>query len=290
MAIPVPDDLRALRRLHLQLGRRVDSLFAGDYRAAVRGRGMEFDEVRAYAPGDDVRRIDWNVTARRGGDPYVKLFREERQLTLVLVVDVSGSTEVGFAQGAPGDAKRRLVARVAGALAIAAARNRDRVGLLTFSDGPERWLAPRASRHHAWTVLREVTEGARRARGTALAPALERLARTQRRRCTMVVISDFLDDGPWARPLSMLARRHEVHGVVVHDPIERGLGGGLFEIEDAETGAVRLVDGSAWAAEYDPSLRVRAVRATGCRAVAVDTREDALVALHRHLQQAAVRR
>jgi uncharacterized protein (DUF58 family) len=290
MAIPVPDDLRALRRLHLQLGRRVDSLFAGDYRAAVRGRGMEFDEVRAYTPGDDVRRIDWNVTARRGGEPYVKLFREERQLTLVLVVDLSGSTEVGFGAGAPGDAKRRLVARVAGALAIAAARNRDRVGVLTFSDGPETWLAPRASRHHAWAVLRAVTAGSRRSRGTALAPALERLARSQRRRCTMVVVSDFLDDGPWARPLGMLARRHEVHAVVVHDPIERGLGTGLFEIEDAETGAVRVVDGATWAGEADPAERVRAARACGCRAVAISTHDDALLVLHRHLQQAAVRR
>jgi uncharacterized protein (DUF58 family) len=154
------DELKELRRLHVQFGRRVDSVFLGDYRSAVRGRGMEFEEVRGYVPGDDIRHIDWNVTAR-SGEPFIKVFREERQNTLILAVDVSGSTRVGG-----GIAERRLqLARIAGGLAYAGIRNRDRVGLLTFSDRVESWLSPRPTRSHAWAVIAAVYEARGQHRG-----------------------------------------------------------------------------------------------------------------------------
>ena len=152
-----PEELRQIRRLHVQLARRVDSPLAGEYRSAFRGQGMEFEEVRPYLPGDDVRHIDWNVTARANA-PFIKEFREERELTLVLVLDVSGSMLFGGG-GLDGRTDKRLqVARLAGALAFAAIRNRDRVGLLSFSDGVERYLPPRKSRGHAWAVIQAAFE------------------------------------------------------------------------------------------------------------------------------------
>jgi len=143
------DDLLQIRRLQLQLDRKVDSPFAGEYRSAFRGRGMEFEEVRPYVPGDDVRHIDWNVTARTGS-PFIKEFREERELTLMVVMDVSGSVRFGSG-GRDGRTDKRLqIARLAGALAYAAVRNGDRVGLVAFSDRVEQFLPPRKTRGYAW--------------------------------------------------------------------------------------------------------------------------------------------
>jgi uncharacterized protein (DUF58 family) len=277
------DELRELRRLHVQFGRRVDSVFLGDYRSAVRGRGMEFEEVRAYVPGDDIRHLDWNVTAR-SGEPFIKVFREERQNTLILVVDVSGSTRVGG-----GHAERRLqLARIAGGLAYAGIRNRDRVGLLTFSDRVETWLSPRPTRGHAWAVIASVYEAKRQHRGTDLAAALAFLARVQRRRATVVIVSDFLDTGDWGRVLAPLARRHELHAFLVHDPLDEALPDlGLLELVDAETGEPFVVDG-AWGG-LSVAAREQALTRAGARTAAIDTREDPWNALHRHFQRLARR-
>jgi len=278
------EELRELRRLHVSLGRRVDSLFAGDYRSAFRGRGMEFEEVRAYVPGDDVRHIDWNVTARNGA-PFIKIFREERQNTVILAVDVSGSARVGSG-GRDGRTDRRLqIARIAGSLAFAGTRNRDRVGLVTFSDQIETWLSPRPTRGHVWAIIEQVY-GARAAhRGTNLAELFRFLAKTQRRRATIVVISDFLDDGPWGKPLATLARRHEVHGIVVHDALDEGLRQlGLVELIDAETGIPFFVDGASWFAAGNPDLRQNELRKAGVRATVIGTGDDANHRLQQHFQ------
>lgn len=284
-------ELRELQRVHLRAGRVVDALFAGDYRAVVRGRGMEFEEVRAYVPGDDVRHLDWNVTARANA-PFVKVFREERQLTVLLAVDVSGSAQVGSG-GRDGRTDRRLqMARVAGGLAWAAARNRDQVGLLTFSDRAERWLAPRRTRGHTWAVIREVYAPTAASKGTDLAAALAHLGKVQRRRAVVILVSDFLDGGPWEAVLGPLVRRHTVHAVLVHDPLDEGLRalGGLVEVQDAETGKTRLIDASTWEGVASVEGRVARLRRLGAKVLAISTADDAFAALRRHFHAQGGRR
>ncbi len=290
MSALTPDELRELRRLHVQLGRRVDSMFAGDYRAAVRGQGMEFEEVRSYFPGDDVRRIDWNVTARTG-EPFVKVFREERQLTLVLAVDVSGSMRVGSG-GRNGRTDKRLqTARVAGGLAFAGVRNRDRVGLVLFSSQIEEYLSPRSSRGHTWAVIQKVYEASGQHPGTDLRGALGFLAQVQRRRAVIVLVSDFLDDGAWLKVLGPVARRHQVHAIVVHDPLEEGLRNlGLLQVQDAESGRRQVIDARASGPVTPVDDRVKALRRAGCRAVALSTDDDPFQVLHRHFQAEGARR
>ncbi|MFT4624461.1 MAG: hypothetical protein ACI8PZ_003120 [Myxococcota bacterium] len=290
MSLLTPEELRELRRLHIHAGRRVDSLFAGEYRSAVRGQGMEFEEVRAYVPGDDVRHLDWNVTARTGA-PFIKVFREERQTTVFLVVDVSGSTRVGSG-GRDGRTTRRLqIARVAGGIAYAGIRNQDRIGLITFSDRVEVALHPRRTRGHVWAVIQKVYEAEGESRGTDLSEALAHLRRLQRRRAVVIVVSDFLDDGPWGAALSSLSARHKVHAVCVHDPIDAGWSGlGLIDVVDAETGRRKLVDGARLAGEWAVEERLRNLRRSGARAVAISTQEDPFTALHRHFHREALRR
>ncbi len=285
-----PEELREIRRLHLQLGRRADAVLAGDYRSAVRGRGMEFDEVREYHPGDDVRHIDWNVTARTG-EPFIKVFREERQLTVLLVVDVSGSVRTGSG-GRDGRTDRRLqLARVAGSLAFASIRNRDRIGLVTFSDRVEHYLPPRRSRGHVWEVIQRIYEGTHTAHGTDLTEALSFAARVMKRRGTIVVVSDFLDAGAWDRPLGQLASRHSVVAACMTDPLDDGLGDlGLVEVEDAETGARRVVDAATLLGRHPVAARLDRLRRAGADALAVDTTDDPIRALHRGLQAGRGRR
>lgn len=286
-----PEELRELRRLHISAGRRVDSLFAGDYRSAVRGQGMEFEEVRAYHPGDDVRHIDWNVTARTG-EPFVKVYREERQVTVLLVVDVSGSTRTGTG-GRDGRTDRRLqIARVAGGLAYASLRNQDRIGLITFTDEVEKYLTPRRSRGHTWAVIQHVYKARSDNEGTSIEAALEFVHKVQRRRAVVIVVSDFQDPGSWDRVLGTLSRRHKVHAVLVHDPLDQGSVGamGLLDIVDAETGKSTVVDASRFVAAAGLEDRVARVRRTGARTVALGTGEDAFAVLHRHFHREGARR
>jgi uncharacterized protein (DUF58 family) len=285
-----PEELRELRRLHVSAGRRVDSLFAGEYRSVVKGQGMEFEEVRLYVPGDDIRHLDWNVTARTG-DPYVKVFREERQVTVLLVVDVSGSTETGGG-GRDGRTDRRLqIARIAGGLAYASLRNQDRVGLVTFTDQVETVLTPRRNRSHTWAVIQAVYAGHAKRRGTDIGGALKFVRGIQRRRAVVVVVSDFLDRGPWEPLLGALARRHKVHAVCVHDPLDRSLKGlGLLEVVDAETGRVMVVEGGAYVAQQSIEDRMQRLRRTGARALSLSTTEDPFAALMNHFHREGARR
>jgi uncharacterized protein (DUF58 family) len=285
-----PEELRELRRLHVVVGRKVDSLFSGEWRSAVRGRGMEFEEVRPYQPGDDVRRIDWNVTARTG-EPFVKVFREERQAIVLLVVDVSGSTRAGTG-GRDGRTNRRLqLARVAGGLALAGIRNQDRIGLLTFTDRVESYLSPRRSRGHSWAIIQKVYAPHANGRGTDLAAALAFVHNVQRRRAVVVIASDFLDDGRWQEPLGALARRHRVHALAVHDPLDAPIPGlGLLDVVDPETGERRTVDAAAWGARAAAEERVLALRRLGVRATALSTDDDAFSVLHRHFSAEGGRR
>ncbi len=281
-----PDELVQIRRLQVLLQRRVDSPFAGEYRSAFRGQGMEFEEVRPYTPGDDVRRIDWNVTARTG-EPFVKQFREERELTLLLVLDISGSMRFGGG-GRDGRTDKRLqLARVAGALAWAGIANGDRVGMLAFTEQIEHHLPPRRARGHAWQVLRTAYAPPPTRRGTNLETALERVHRTLKRRAVVCVLSDFVARPEAFRTMGILAQRHQVHGFLVHDPLEAAIpaGIGLVELEDAETGRRQLVDASRLRAKEPVKERVDRIRRAGVRCTAVATDEDPFHRLLGHFRE-----
>jgi uncharacterized protein (DUF58 family) len=278
------EELRQIRRLHVQAGRRVDALLAGDYRSAFKGSGMEFEEVRAYVPGDDVRRIDWNVTARSEG-AWIKEFREERELTMLLLLDVSGSTGFGSG-GRDGRTDKRLqIARLAGGLAYAALRSNDRVGLVSFTDRIERYLPPRKTRGHGWSVIHAAFDRDTEGVGTDLGEALRFANGVLRRRAVVVIVSDFVDVGDVSVPLRALAARHKVHALVVHDPAEAGVPGvGLVAIEDAETGDICTVDASGLSVGETPDARARRLRQSGARVSVVSTGEDAFRRLQMHFR------
>jgi len=279
------EELRQIRRISLQAGRRVDSLFAGGYRSAFRGRGMEFEEVRPYVAGDDVRHIDWNVTARSHEEVFVKEFREERELTLMLVLDCSGS----MAFGSETD-KRLQMARLAGGLAYAAIRNDDRVGLCVFTDQIELFVPPRKSRGHAWRVIREVFEHRPARTGTDLVGAAEHLGKVLKRRAVVCFVSDFLVEQDVRRAMASLASKHRVHGFVLHDPLEAAPPGvGLVEVLDAETGRPRLVDLGEFRAGATVDERLATLRRAGAYASSVSTEQDPFRVLFQHFERVSRR-
>jgi len=234
------DILRRTRLIELRARRLVEDLFAGPYRSAFRGRGIEFDEVREYHPGDDVRSIDWHATARTG-TVQVKHRVEERHLTLLLLVDVSASGDFGSGP----QSKRELVAELAAVLALSAVRNNDRVGLVLVTDQVERFLPPRASRMQALNIVASILDHRARSRATRLQVALDAVVHAFPRRATVFILSDFIDTG-FERSLSIAARRHDVVGVHVRDHAEGQLPSlGWLVCEDAETGEVVELDTSA---------------------------------------------
>lgn len=253
-AIP-PELLKRIRGIEIRSRRLVNSVFLGEYHAVFRGRGIEFAEVREYELGDDVRAIDWNVTARMGA-PYIKKYVEERELTVILALDVSASEAFGSA----GRTKREVAAEVGALLALAAIRNNDKVGLIAFSDRIERFVPPHKGRQHALRVIRELLYLRPQSRGTSIAGALEFMRRVLPRRSVIFLLSDFQDSG-YETALRVLARRHDITAVTLSDPRELTLPAvGMIEVEDAETGVHVLVDTS--------DRRVRelyAVRAAGLR-------------------------
>lgn len=229
-----------IRRLQIQSSRLVTGIFAGAYRSVFRGRGLEFQEVREYQPGDDVRCIDWNVTAR-AGRPYLKQFVEERDLTVLLLLDRSASLDCPTPRGP----KSRTAAEACALLALAAARNHDRVGLLTCSDRVERYLPPAKGGRQAQRIVAELLSGKATGLGTDLAGALEYLDRVCRRPCTLCIVSDF-QCGDLRLPLAALARRHDVVALQVTDDSDLELPeAGLIRVADPESGNLRLLDASA---------------------------------------------
>lgn len=234
--------LRQVRRIEIATRRAVDDQLAGRYHSVFKGQGMAFSEVRPYLPGDDIRHIDWNVSARHPEHGlFVKQFVEEREMTVVLLVDLSASG----AFATRGESKRRRLAKAASLLAFAATRNDDRVGLLLFTDEVELYLPPRKGRGHVLRVIREVLEARPSGRGTDIGAALAYLGRVQRRRAVVFLLSDFLDEG-FDRPLGLALARHDVVAVRVADPAESVLPDlGLARLVDAETGRIALVDTSS---------------------------------------------
>lgn len=234
---PSPDQLRRLRVVSSRL---VTGLFAGEYRSVFKGRGMEFESVREYQPGDDVRHIDWNVTAR-AGRPFLKQFVEERELNLMLLVDRSASLSCPTPRGA----KSRVAAEAAALLALAAARSNDRVGLIACSDRVESFIPPAKGARQARRIVASLCGGASSGRGTDLAAALNYLARVSRRAGTLCIVSDFICPD-FSRELAAVARRHEVVALVVTDPSDFELpNGGLLDLTDEESGRRTLIDSAS---------------------------------------------
>ncbi len=257
--------LKRVRRIAIAARKKATSSAAGDYRAAFHGRGMEFAEVREYRPGDDVRSIDWNVTARAGA-PFVKVFREERDLTLLLLLDLSASQDFGSGLAT----KRDLVAEAAAALALAAVRNRDRVGALLFTDRIECLRRPSRSRTQALAIVRDALSRPLAGFGTDLSVGLSAARRTLKSRAIVVLIADFRASG-YERELGRVARKHDVVAVATTDPAEREFPArGLYRVRDAESGAIRLADASSPAFRRAWSASGRTQAAQVCARLGVD--------------------
>ncbi len=258
---PTPELLAQVRRIEIRARRLASTLLAGDYRSVFRGSGIEFADAREYVPGDDVRMIDWNVTARTG-TPWVKEYVEERELSVVCAVDLSASQLVAHAPSG----RLGVAAELCALLSFAAVYHHDRAGLLTFTDRAERFVAPEHGSRHVLRLVREVLHHEPTRPGTSIAAASDYLARVLRRRSIVFVISDFYDQG-YEQSLRTLARRHEVLALTLTDPLDLELPDlGMVEVEDAERGTRTLIDTSdrgfrrryAEAAE----ARVRARRST----------------------------
>ena len=231
------EQLKAIRKIQIRTSHLVSDLFAGQYQSVFKGRGMEFAEVRQYLPGDDVRTIDWNVTARTGV-PHVKRYVEERELTVMLLVDASASTHFGSVT----QLKNEMAAELAALFAFSAITNNDKVGLVMFSDHVELAVPPRKGTRHVLRVIREVLSFQPRGHGTDISAALEHLNHVSKRRCVTFVLSDFLDAHA-RRALKIANRRHDVVAVVLEDPRDAALPDvGLIALEDPESGERMVVD------------------------------------------------
>jgi uncharacterized protein (DUF58 family) len=231
--------LKKVRRIEITTRGLVNEVFSGEYHSVFKGRGMSFSEVREYQYGDDIRAIDWNVTARTGA-PFVKVFEEERELTVMLVVDVSASGDFGTAERMKGE----VAVEICALLAFSAIKNNDKVGLIIFSDRVEKFVPPRKGRRHVLRVLRELLYFEPEGRGTDITGALKYLTRVVARRAVVFLVSDFFAHG-YRKALSVAGRRHDVVAIHMGDRREETLPAvGLIEFEDAETGAQVVVNTS----------------------------------------------
>lgn len=263
----IKDLMARVGKIRILTRRLVDDRLSGDYHSSFKGQGVEFDEVRPYVPGDDVRTIDWNVTAKTG-IPYIKRFAEERELTVVFMIDVSGSQ--GFGSGGEKGENRRtkmeVAAEVSSLLALTAIRNQDKIGLVLFSDKVEKYIPPRKGQGAVLRLVREVLAAEDGAHGkTDIAAALKFLSSVQKRKAVVFIVSDFLDSG-YERLLASASRHHDMIAIPVSDPAERELPDvGLVELEDPESGELMLVDTS------DAAVRRQFAAASGAEAGSLAT-------------------
>lgn len=237
----IPQELiKKIRQIEIYTSKMVDANFAGQYESVFKGRGMEFDEVREYTPGDDIRSIDWNVTARTG-KPYIKRFVEEREMTVIFAVDLSASGDFGTVN----KAKNELAAEFCAVLAFAAAKNNDKVGLLIFTDQTELYIPAKKGISHMLRLVRELLYFKMPKRKTDIGQALDYLAKIVRKKAVVFLVSDFIETD-FKKPLSLLNKRHDVIAVSVRDRAEIVLPNvGMIELTDAETGEITLVDTSS---------------------------------------------
>ena len=232
--------LQRVRKIEIKTRKLSRNIFAGEYHSQFKGRGMAFSEVREYQPGDDVRSIDWNVTARLN-KPYIKVFEEERELTVMLLVDVSGSRNFGTLS----QMKRDMMAEVAATLAFSTIANNDKVGVIFFSDKVEKFIPAQKGKTHVLHIIRELLSFEPSSSGTDIAQALQYFANAQKRHCTAFLISDFIGSGTMYKPLLIASNRHELNAIQIYDRREAELPNvGLVKFHDAETGGDLWVDTS----------------------------------------------
>ena len=275
--------LKRVRQIEIKTRGLSNNIFAGEYHSAFKGRGMAFAEVREYQYGDDIRDIDWNVTARFN-KPFVKVFEEERELTVMLCVDVSGSLEFGTCV----QTKRRLQTEIAATLAFSAIQNNDKIGVIFFSDKIEKFIPPKKGRKHILYIIRELLEFKPESNRTDVGMAVEYLTSVIKRRCTAFLLSDFIDEKDFRQPLTIANRKHDVVAIQVYDRRAAELPDvGLMQIRDAETGEELLVDTSskkvrnqhaAWWRGQQNRLRETFTR-SGVDNVSVRTDHDYVTAL-----------
>lgn len=235
------DILRKVRKIEIKTRRLSANIFAGQYHSAFKGRGMAFSEVREYQFGDDVRDIDWNVTARFNR-PYVKVFEEERELTVMLMIDVSGSLDFGTRV----QMKRSMVTEIAATIAFSAIQNNDKIGVVFFSDRIEKYIPPKKGRKHILYIIREMLDFKPQSRMTDIGGALEFISGVMKRRCTTFMLSDFYGRHDFIQPMTIANRKHDVVAIQVYDHWDRQMPElGLVRMVDAETGVEQYVDTSS---------------------------------------------
>ncbi len=267
--------LRRVRRIEIKSRRLSSNIFAGEYHSAFKGKGMSFSEVREYQYGDDVRDIDWNVTARFNR-PYVKVYEEERELTVMLLIDVSGSVDFGTRMRT----KRELITEIAATLSFSAIQNNDKIGVIFFSDKVEKYIPPQKGRKHILYIIRELLTFTPQGKKTDISEALEFMMKIQRRQCAAFVISDFIDRHDLTDKLKTAGHRYDLNAIEVYDIRMKELPDvGIIEIRDAETGHIEYVDTSskrvrnqhrrAWQ-EREDALHLQFTKA-GVRNVAIPT-------------------
>ncbi|NNF01074.1 MAG: DUF58 domain-containing protein [Bacteroidia bacterium] len=232
--------LKKVRKIEIKTRGLSSQIFSGEYHSAFKGKGMAFSEVREYIPGDDIRSIDWNVTARLN-HPYVKIFEEERELTVILLVDISGSGSFGSTS----QMKKDLVTELCAVIAFSAIQNNDKIGVILFSDKIEKFIPPKKGKSHILRIIRELINFQPTSNGTDIGSALKYFSNMIKRRAIVFVISDFIDEG-FEDPLKIAARKHDLVALQAYDERETELPNiGLIRIKDAETGEMRIVDTSS---------------------------------------------
>ena len=275
--------LQRVRKIEIKARKLSRNIFAGEYHSQFKGRGMAFSEVREYQPGDDVRSIDWNVTARLN-KPYIKVFEEERELTVMLLVDVSGSRNFGTLS----QMKRDMMAEVAATLAFSTIANNDKVGVIFFSDKIEKFIPAKKGKTHVLHIIRELLSLEPTSTGTNVAQALQYFTNAQKRHCTAFLISDFIGSGDMYQPLMIASNRHEVNAIQIYDRREAEMPNiGLVKFHDAETGndiwvdtaigSVREAYAQAWRNNQTEIQQL--FTRTGVSQVSVRTDEDYVKAL-----------
>lgn len=270
--------LKKVRKIEIKTRGLSQNIFAGQYHSAFKGRGMTFSEVRKYSYGDDIRDIDWNVTARQN-KPYIKVYEEERELTVMLLIDVSGSRNFG----AQGELKKEMMAEIAATLAFSSIQNNDKVGVIFFSDKIEKFIPPKKGKKHILLIIREIITFNPEHQGTNIDVALKFMTNAVKKRCTAFLISDFIDDNDYSRSMSIAAGKHDLASIQVFDKRDAEMPDiGLMQIRDMETGDMRWIDTSsksvrrAYAKDwYDRQQKISGVvNRCGVDMVSVSTDED----------------
>jgi uncharacterized protein (DUF58 family) len=283
---------KKIKRIEIKTSRLVNDVFSGEYHSIFRGRGMEFSEVREYMPGDDIRTIDWNVTARYN-HPFVKIFREERELTVMLVVDLSASGDFGSGERL----RREIAAEIAAVLAFSATRNNDKVGLLLFTDKIEKFIPPKKGRFHVLRLIREVLYFQPEGKKTDIAGAVDYMLRVIKKKSVMFLISDYLD-GDFRKQMSLASNKHDLIAVEISDPLEKRIPrAGIVNLVDLETGREMLVDFSDSDTRRNLAIKSETQRADlhtffkrhGIDSIEIGTDKDYAEPLYRFFEKRAKR-